>query len=311
MNILIYGLPGSGKKQTIQQIIQSFCKCFKPQFTYKPFDIYCDTSNKKVFQELFFRQNEHIYEFYLQSSNMDRLIIRDIIGGFSNKYYICNEVPINKIIILYNIESLSEEASVILNVILSRNIRTCRFVLVTNKLHCISPKLRSACAPYKITRPQQCEMVAMLQDVCQKENVCMSPDNLREICIRNDCNIYECITDIQFSELKIQKSRHIVFERIIDNITKNAAISSLRTDIYLLLINNIASNIIIQTICFDLLKSKVFDITTIQHILHISCIYECRTYTEERALYHIEAYVYKLLVLLHENTVQYSWCKTI
>ena len=182
LNILVHGLPGSGKKQIIQKVIKHFCKSFKPHFHFKAFDLYIDTSNKKVSQELFYRHNEHIYEFHLQSSNMDRQIIRDVIDNFANKYYICNEQPINKIMVLYNIECLSEEASIILNTIISKNIQTCRFILVTSKLCCISQRIRGACAPYKINRPSEQDMLTMLTDICQKEKASVTQERLQEIC---------------------------------------------------------------------------------------------------------------------------------
>lgn len=311
LNILVHGLPGSGKKKTIEQVIKHFCKSFKPQFYFKEFDLYIDTSNKKVSQELFFRQNEHIYEFHLQSSNMDRQIIRDVINNFANKYYICNKTPINKIMILYNVECLSEEASVILNTIISKNVRTSRFVLITSKLCRVSQKIRGACALYKINRPSEQDMLTMLKDICQKENANITQERLQAICKKHDCNIYECVTEVQFDELGIQKSRDFVFDRIIEKLLNNASLSSLRSDIYLLLINNLSSNNIICILCHGLLKQRNFDIHMIQHILHISCIYEARTYAEERALYHIEAFVYKILVLLHDKTVSYDWCRSV
>ena len=311
LNILVYGLPGSGKSQTIQQAIKHFCKSFKPQFHYKSFELYIDTSNKKVSQELFFRQNEHIYEFQLQSSNMDRQIIRDVINNFTNKYYICNTKPINKIMVLYNIECLSEEASVILNTIISKNIQTCRFILVTSKICSISPRIRGACALYRINRPSEKDMLIMLKDICKKEKANITQERLEAICNKNDCNIYECITEVQFDELGIQKSRDFVFDRIIEKILKNVSIGSLRSDLYLLLVNNLPSNIIIRNICYGLLRQNNFDLNIIQQIVHISGIYETRTYAEERGLYHIEAFVYKILVLLHDKSVSYVWCRNV
>ena len=311
MNLLVHGLPGSGKKRVIQQVTKQLCNDYKSQCMFKSFELYVDTSNKKITHEMFFRQNKHIYEFWLQTSNMDRLILRDIIGCFASKYYICNETPINKIIILYNIDRLSEEASVILNTYISQNTKTCRFILVTNKMACTPLKLRGSCALYRINRPSQDNMMNALQDICKHEKVTMSREKLREICIKHECNIYECITEIQFIDLGIQKSRGFVFERLINKILTNAPISQLRSDIYLLLINNISSNFIIYTICLGLIDRKEMDIHTIQHVLHISCVYESRTYKEERSLYHIEACVYKLCVLLHDNTVDYKWCINI
>ena len=300
LNMILYGPSGSGKKTVIERLIKNQINGnFNAAYIFKTFDIVTMDVHKKLEQSIYFRQNKNVYEFVLQESNFDRFVIRDVIKSYANTFYICDLIPIYKIIILYNVDCLSIEALVMLNTVISQSIKTCRFILITSKISKIPNKLKHNCLQYKIIRPTSDELTNILKSICVSENLIITEEHIVNICVDHENQICDCITQLQLDSLGIKSSLSKVMNGLYTKVIQNDKLINIREVLYILLINNVPSRFIIKQLGELLLKdssleSKYCDIT------HVLCVYDHRMIFEERSIYHLEACMYRLLISIHE-----------
>lgn len=297
-NLIVYGPSDSGKKTVLEKVLRRKCNNFNAKFMLKTFEVVTIDLHKKIEQSMYFRQNDNIYEFCFQESNMDKYILRDVIKDYASKFYIRNLIPMFKVIVLYNIDSLSIDAVTMLNTIISKSVQTCRFILVTSSYSKIPDKVKNNCLQYKIIRPNTEELVNVLTMISNDEKMTVSQDLLAEACNKNDNKISECVTWLQFLKYDIKSSLCTVLNRVYDKITANDKLINIREDLYVLLINNIPSKYIVKELCKRFVQNDVKS----KDIVHISAVYEHRILFEERSIYHLEVYVYQLLTAIHNDS---------
>lgn len=303
LNLLVYGPSSAGKKALLERIIKDKCTgVFNNKFTFKTFEIEMDL-HKKIEHDVCFRQNEHMYEFVLFESSVDKFILRDIIKDYASRLYIGNKVPIIKYIILYNINCISLDAMTMLNTIIHKSDKTCRFILVTSNMSQIPLKIQNTCIRMKVLRPSVHDMQQVLHQIKDKEHVQnVTSEQINTICVKYDCNIEQCITALQLYTMNIESSLKLLLDRIYGKMTSNAKIGDIRDDLYMLLINNIPSRFIVKELCrYFLQHSDKYTLKQLHDIIRVSCLYEHRCIFEERSIYHIEAYVFKMMAVLHDN----------
>ena len=306
LNVLVCGPSGCGKKTVIEHVLRDkFGSAFKSAFFFKSYDIHAEAINKKFTHELYFKQNGHIFEFFIKAgTNNDRYIVSDIIKPIANTFYIDSDTSLAvKIIVLYNVENFSREALIVLSTIISSSSTTCRFILVASNVSVIPTKVQNQCTIYRMKRPSLQKTTQLLARILSKENVKLDETFLKNICLKNENNLQSCITDAQFGYLKIDRSIHDHFNEIVSKILNNGVLKQIRNDVYVLMINNISSKQIIKELLIRILDKlgSASSIETIAFITHTACIYEHRTVYEERAMYHVEAFIVHIKYILEKG----------
>jgi replication factor C subunit 3/5 len=119
-------------------------------------------------------------------------VIRTQIKNFSRlKNITCPGKP--KLIVLDEADSMTFDAQSALRRVMEKNTGNVRFCLICNYIHKLIPALQSRCTIFRFRAIEYSETQRVLKDICEKEDICVGDDVLREMVSLNNGDLRRCL----------------------------------------------------------------------------------------------------------------------
>ncbi len=199
-------------------------------------------------------------------TNHDKYILQEIIKRYTmhKSFNIFKTTRKFKTVVIYNIENLAIISQAALRRTMELYAKTCRFIMVCNKLSKIFDPLRSRCRTFCVPLPSIDDISRVITHISMMENINLSEVDKKEIL--NNCNnnvekaiwILDTIRLNSNSKIPLDEVFNSVIELIL-SVTRSKNIikifdDDIRTNIYNILITNIKGSEIITTLLDGLLK---------------------------------------------------------
>ena len=159
-NLLLYGPPGTGKTSCVSNILKII---YKKNYSSMVLELNAsDDRNIKVVRE-------NIKDFAISNCNMLT----------NNKYFLTDGNYIKfKVIVLDEIDSMTQDAQFCLRRIMETHIENVRFIFICNYINKVIPAIQSRCCRLKFFHLNHDEAINRLKYVCNIENICISDESL-------------------------------------------------------------------------------------------------------------------------------------
>jgi replication factor C subunit 3/5 len=308
-HLIIYGSNGSGKEFIVTKLLENIYG--KSGIELKEIEYvipsYSNTKTKVMIKQ---SKNHIIIEPNL--NGLDKYLIQEIIKDYakSELLNILKNKKLFKIIVINKIDNLSYYAQTSLRRTMEKYSNTCKFILISEQLCKIIEPLRSRCLMIRIPLPSEEQIFETLLHISIKEKIDMSGSLINKIIKKSKNNINHAIWLLEMSKYNINYD--INWENVINNIVKSILnlkpenkylynfIKNIREQFYILFITNIPTQLIIRKIMIKLLQ-YINDMEKRYNIINITSTFEERLNQGTRHIIHIEAYIIKLLDLLHNK----------
>jgi replication factor C subunit 3/5 len=310
-HLIIYGPPGSNKEYIVNKLLENIYG--KEEIELKDIE-YTISGYSNTNVKIIIKQSKNHIIIEPNSNGFDKYLIQEIIQNYAKSKIlnIINQTKMFKIIIINKIYNLSYYAQASLRRTMEKYSNICKFILITDQLSKIINPLISRCLIIRIPLATNEEIFENLLYVSLKENLKISYKNLNNIINKSDNNISHSLW--LFEMYKYNYNYNYNWENIIDiilsliiNINKKnifTILKKIRENFYILFITNISSQLIIKKIMIKLLKYidtiKKSTLELKYNIINISSIYNERLILGTRHIIHIEAYIIKLIHIIHK-----------
>lgn len=300
-HIIFYGNPGSGKKT----IINLFLEMIFDNSIYNLDDSkYIVTSSGNIENEVYVKQSDHHIIIEPNNNNFDRYLIQDIVKEYAMRYPLCIfEKSRNfKMVQINNLDNLSYYAQTSLRRTVEKYSKTCRFILWCYSLSKVIEPLRSRCLCIHIPTQTNDELVKWTFNIASLESIKLnlkvltnivdsSNGNLKNILWKLDMYRYCGTTTNCYQKALID---------LINEIMHGRDIALMRNYIYMMMITNISSNVIIKDILnIILFKIHKFKKDKIFKIIDAASTFEYRLSKGRRDIIHIESFLITVISTLH------------
>ena len=160
-NLLLYGPPGTGKTSCVSNILKII---YKKNYSSMVLELNAsDDRNIKVVRE-------NIKDFAMTNCNMLT----------NNKYFLTNNDFIKfKVVVLDEIDSMTQDAQFCLRRIMETHIENVRFVFICNYVNKVIPAIQSRCCRLKFFHLNNVEAISRLKYICNIEKINVPDDSLQ------------------------------------------------------------------------------------------------------------------------------------
>ncbi|EKX74365.1 replication factor C subunit 5, putative [Theileria equi strain WA] len=306
-HFLFYGPSGAGKKTRILATLRSV-------FGAKVDKVKTDVLSYKDSNEIIVCQSEsHIQIPCPELGTRDRVIIQDVIRNLSSAPSASNyftKGPSYRVFLFEDADSLSHEAQAALRRTMETYIKNARMFLHVRQLSRIMPPLRSRCLCIRIRSHTPQEILDILREICNAENITpgqASDSMLLNIAESSNRNLRRSILMLEAVAMGgftlETKNFMMPWERNIKQIVDSAlssqtpsTLSSLRPQIYELLVCCIPGEIILETIVNQLIK-RVKPVL-VPNIIHLAAHFSHTMKLGSKDIWHIEAFIAQTMSLV-------------
>lgn len=311
-NLFIYGPPGSGKKTLIRLLLEDiYNKSINDtQMISYPITGYSASSEEKLIEQ-------SRYHMIIEPDNngMDRYVMREVICEYVKQIPLMTNTSF-KIVLINNVDNLSQYAQKALRCTIEKYYTTCKFILCGYQASKLITALRSRCHNIRVPKPSYNEIAALMIDVSMRENIMIQTHHLQQIVMLSKRNI-----KVAFSLLEIYKSNYKPNAIINDNIYTLSWISELqsivniihtfemrpntktfnsniyeyiRSILYTIFITNVPGlQIIIQFM--EMIMKLPFDCKLMAIIMQLFGHYEVRMSKGKKTVIQLEALIHSIL----------------
>lgn len=256
-NLLLYGLPGSGKKSLVDYFIFNLFDCQKTDNIIKfKTDIFETEINKHLYKFLI---SEYFIFIHKLDTPNDKIIIQQIIKSYVSKQTIDNNI---KFIILEDVDDLSFYAQMSLRRTMEIYNKRCKFILMSKTNNILDP-LKSRCINFRVPRPNNEEMVKVCEKFKQefkKKKKEFNYQIISELINKSDNKISLLMLNISSYLYDYKNSDEIKYDEIIDNLMDGEILNFglIRSEIIEMLKLNLETTEIISKIFYKL-QEKITD----------------------------------------------------
>ncbi|KAI9289633.1 P-loop containing nucleoside triphosphate hydrolase protein [Umbelopsis sp. AD052] len=315
-HMLFYGPPGAGKKTRIAAVLREI---------YGP-----GVERLKVDQRQFVTPSNRKLDLNIVSSNYhmelnpsdvgmyDRAVVQDLIKEVAQTQQIdANAKHRFKIIVINEADELSREAQAGLRRTMEKYMTNLRIILCCNSTSKIISPIRSRCLLVRVARPSEGEIDDAMQAVAKKENFSLPHELSVKIADESDRNLRKALLTLEATKVQepnlaqVQKIVKTDWEIEISNIAdliiaeqNPNRVLLVRTRMYELISRCIPSSLIIKNLAFDL-ANKV-DRRLRSGIIEHAAIYEHRLRTGNKDIFHLEAFVARVMSLIKRHQMEKS-----
>ncbi|KAI0779091.1 P-loop containing nucleoside triphosphate hydrolase protein [Irpex lacteus] len=306
-HMLFYGPSGAGKKTRIACTLKELYGKGVEKLKIDQ-RVFMTPSRRKLDVNIV-QSNYHIEITPSEVGNYDRVVIQELLKEIAQT----QQVDINarhkfKVVIINEADSLTRDAQAALRRTMEKYMSNMRIILCANSTSKLIAPIKSRCLLVRVAAPTEDEMVTVLQYVKNKEKLQADDDVLREIAQDANGNMRKAL--LVFEALKMQNGIlhgpitivkpdwetycHKVADMIIQE-QSPARVLDVRAKLYELLSHCIPPTVILKTIADRVVD--LVDESLKAEIMHWAAIYETRMRVGNKKIFHLEAWVVKVMSL--------------
>ncbi|KAF8529864.1 P-loop containing nucleoside triphosphate hydrolase protein [Gautieria morchelliformis] len=306
-HMLFYGPSGAGKKTRITATLRQLfgAGVEKLKIDQRVFV----TPSKRKLDVNIVQSNFHIEITPSDVGIYDRVVIQEILKEIAQTQQVdLNAKQRFKVVIINEADSLSRDAQAALRRTMEKYMSNMRIILCANSTSKLIAPIKSRCLLVRVAAPTTKEMEIVLAYVAKKERFDLPPEAAAEII--EDCNGNMRKAILVLEALKMQSPDltgslsiakpdwetycHKVADLIIQEQTPQR-VMDVRVKIYELLAHCIPPTTILKTVA-DRVVERV-DESLKADIMHWAAIYEVRMRQGSKKIFHLEAWVIKVMSL--------------
>ncbi|WWC89748.1 uncharacterized protein L201_004674 [Kwoniella dendrophila CBS 6074] len=316
-HILFYGPSGAGKKTRIMATLREL---YGPGVEKLRIDqrVFVTPSNRKLDVNVV-QSNYHIELTPSDVGMYDRVVIQDILKEIAQTQQVdLNAKQRFKVVIINEADALTRDAQAALRRTMEKYMNNMRLILCANSTSKIIAPIRSRCLLVRVAAPTDDEMTKVLQHVAKKERFQLPSTATKSILSTSQGNLRKAL--LVFEAMKMQKPDltgdievakpdwETYCSKIADSIIQEQSAQRLldvRAKIYELLSHCIPPTVVLKTIS-DRIVDKVDDALKPQ-IIHWAAYYELRMRMGSKKIFHIEAFIAKVMTVYKQfNMIGYT-----
>ncbi|KAM6490552.1 P-loop containing nucleoside triphosphate hydrolase protein [Amanita muscaria] len=306
-HMLFYGPSGAGKKTRISCTLRQL---FGPGVEKLKIDqrVFLSPSKRKLEINLV-QSNYHIEITPSEAGNYDRVVIQELLKEIAQTQQVdLNAKQKFKVVIINEADSLSRDAQAALRRTMEKYMSNLRIILCANSTSRLIPPIKSRCLLMRVAAPSEEDMMDVLQNVAKRVGFDLPPDAADKIVDDAEGNMRKAILVLE--ALKMQSPNlngplsiakpdwetycHKVADLIIGE-QSPARIMEVRSKFYELLSHCIPPTVILKTVA-ERVVDKV-DESLKADIMHWAAFYEVRMRNGNKKIFHLEAWVVKVMSL--------------
>ncbi|KAF8339535.1 P-loop containing nucleoside triphosphate hydrolase protein [Cantharellus anzutake] len=306
-HLLFYGPSGAGKKTRIACTLREL---FGPSVTRLKIDQRVfETPSKRKLDLNVVQSNCHVEITPSDVGIYDRVVIQDILKEIAQTQQVdFNAKKRFKVVVINEADSLSRDAQAALRRTMEKYMSNMRIILCANSVSKLIAPIKSRCLLVRVAAPNDEEMTAVLEFVAKKEGFAL-PD---EACsaIINDAagNMRKALLVLE--ALKMQSTGLTsniaiakpdweaycikVAEMIVKQQTPEQ-VMAVRGKLYELLSHCIPPTLVLKTVADRVVE--MVDDSLKADIMHWAAFYEVRMRIGSKKIFHLEAWVIKVMML--------------
>ncbi|WWC69290.1 uncharacterized protein I206_103228 [Kwoniella pini CBS 10737] len=316
-HILFYGPSGAGKKTRIMATLREL---YGPGVEKLRIDqrVFVTPSNRKLDVNVV-QSNYHIELTPSDVGMYDRVVIQDILKEIAQTQQVdLNAKQRFKVVIINEADALTRDAQAALRRTMEKYMNNMRLILCANSTSKIIAPIRSRCLLVRVAAPTDDEMTKVLQHVAKKERFGLPASASKSILASSQGNLRKAL--LVFEAMKMQKPDltgdlevakpdwETYCAKIADSILQEQSAQKLldvRGKIYELLSHCIPPTVVLKTIS-ERIVDKVDDALKPQ-IVHWAAYYELRMRMGSKKIFHLEAYIAKVMTIYKQfNMIGYT-----
>ncbi|KAK7463409.1 Replication factor C (RF-C) subunit [Stygiomarasmius scandens] len=306
-HMLFYGPSGAGKKTRITCTLREL---FGPGAEKLKIDqrVFLSPSKRKIEVNIV-QSNYHIEITPSEAGNYDRLVIQELLKEIAQTQQVdLNAKQRFKVVIINEADSLSRDAQAALRRTMEKYMSNMRIILCANSTSRLIAPIKSRCLLIRVAAPNGQEMQDVLQYVSKRAGFDLPPEAADKIIDDSNGNLRKAILCLE--ALKMQSPDltgplniakpdwetycHKVADLIISE-QSPARVMEVRQKFYELLSHCIPPTVILKTVA-DRVVERV-DETIKADVMHWAAVYETRMRIGSKKIYHLEAWVVKVMSL--------------
>ncbi|GJE88606.1 P-loop containing nucleoside triphosphate hydrolase protein [Phanerochaete sordida] len=307
-HMLFYGPSGAGKKTRIACTLKEL---FGKGVEKLKIDqrVFLTPSRRKLDVNVV-QSNFHLEITPSEVGNYDRVVIQELLKEIAQT----QQVDINarhrfKVVVINEADSLSRDAQAALRRTMEKYMSNMRIILCANSTSKLIAPIKSRCLLVRVAAPTEEEMVTVMKHVASRQNFRIDDESvIQEIAQDAEGNLRKAL--LVFEALKMQTGSltgpitiakpdwetycHKVGDMIVQEQSPQR-VMDVRTKLYELLSHCIPPTVILKTIAARVCE-KV-DESLKPEIMHWAAVYEVRMRVGNKKIFHLEAWVVKVMSL--------------
>ncbi|KAF8703960.1 hypothetical protein AX14_014080 [Amanita brunnescens Koide BX004] len=312
-HMLFYGPSGAGKKTRISCTLRQL---FGPGVEKLKIDqrVFLSPSRRKLEINLV-QSNYHIEITPSEAGNFDRVVIQELLKEIAQTQQVdLNAKQRFKVVIINEADSLSRDAQAALRRTMEKYMSNMRIILCANSTSRLIAPIKSRCLLMRVAAPSENEMLTVLNYVAKRVGFDLPPEAADKIVEDSEGNMRKAILVLEAlkmqspdltGSLSIAKPDwetycHKVADLIIGEQSPTRVLE-VRSKLYELLSHCIPPTVILKTVA-DRVIEKV-DETLKADIVHWAAFYEVRMRNGNKKIFHLEAWVVKVMSLYKVDQV--------
>jgi len=306
-HMLFYGPSGAGKKTRISCTLRQL---FGPGVEKLKIDqrVFLSPSKRKLEINLV-QSNYHIEITPSEAGNFDRVVIQELLKEIAQTQQVdLNAKQRFKVVIINEADSLSRDAQAALRRTMEKYMSNMRIILCANSTSRLIAPIKSRCLLVRVAAPSEGDMLTVLNYAAKRVGFDLPPEAADKIVEDSEGNIRKALLVLEALKmqtpdlsgpLSIAKPDwetycHKVADLIIGE-QSPARVLEVRSKLYELLSHCIPPTVILKTVA-DRVIEKV-DETLKADIVHWAAFYEVRMRNGNKKIFHLEAWVVKVMSL--------------
>ncbi|KAG1816623.1 P-loop containing nucleoside triphosphate hydrolase protein [Suillus variegatus] len=306
-HMLFYGPSGAGKKTriscTLRQLFGSGVEKLKIDQR-----VFISPSKRKLEINVV-QSNFHIEITPSEAGNYDRVVIQDLLKEIAQT----QQVDLNakhrfKVVVINEADSLSRDAQAALRRTMEKYMSNMRIILCANSTSRLIAPIKSRCLLMRVAAPNPEEMQIVLEHVAKKLKFDLPEEASQQIAEDSGGNMRKAL--LVFEALKMQSPDlsgsltiakpdwEIYCHKVADLIVQEqspARVLEVRAKLYELLAHCIPPTIILKTVAERVVERV--DEAMKADVMHWAAFYETRMRLGNKKIYHLEAWVVKVMSL--------------
>ncbi|KAF7362416.1 AAA domain-containing protein [Mycena venus] len=334
-HMLFYGPSGAGKKTRITCTLRQL---FGPGVEKLKIDqrVFLSPSKRKIEVNIV-QSNFHLEITPSEAGNYDRVVIQELLKEIAQTQQVdlnakqrfkgaaihsplerfCECIVDWTVVIINEADSLSRDAQAALRRTMEKYMSNMRIILCANSTSRLIAPIKSRCLLMRVAAPSDDEMQTVLTYVARRAYFDLPPEAAQEIIKDSGGNLRKAILVLE--ALKMQSpdlSGPLTIAKpdwetycqkvavLIVTEQTPARVMEIRTKFYELLSHCIPPTVILKTIA-EAVVSQV-DETLKAEIMHWAAFYEVRMRIGSKKIYHLEAWVVKVMSLYKQSFYQFD-----